>query len=233
MKITLAVCTNRGVKPKTVGSLLDMVAHSKEIDFHILVAERGYTIGENRNYCVVQAQKNGSDYLLFVDDDMTFPAGTLSRLLSHDKDVVGVNSYSRCLPLSSTVGLMDKNGEYMHPDKHTEWEMQIPDGLFKAYFVGAGVLLIKMTVFNKIKKPYFQFTTDKNGQIIHGEDGYFCNKVKKAGMDVWCDSSLDIGHLGEYSYSKPKEEFTTFLPSAVAANDLMVGSAPPQRAVTK
>jgi len=227
MKITLAVCTNRGVKPKTVGSLLAMVAHSKEIDFHILVAERGYTISENRNYCVVQAQKNQSDYLIFIDDDMTFPADTLDCLLAHKKDVVGVNSYSRCLPLSSTVGLMDAKGEYMHPDKHTEWEMQIPNGLFKAYFVGAGVMLIDMKVFDKIKKPYFHFTTDKNGQIIHGEDGYFCNQVKEAGMDIWCDSSLQIGHLGEYSFEAPKEEFTTFLPSEVVPRDAVVALVPP------
>lgn len=213
MKISLCVCTNRGVKPKTVGSLLAMVAHSAGVDFHILVAERGYTISENRNYCVVQAQKNGSDALLFVDDDMTFPADTLERLCMHNKEVIGVNSYSRCLPASSTVGLMDKKGEYMHPDKHTEWEMQIPDGLFKAYFVGAGVLLIDMKVFDKIKKPYFHFTTDKNGQIIHGEDGYFCKKVKEAGMDVWCDGSLDIEHLGEYAYKRPVQEFNTFVPS--------------------
>lgn len=213
MKITLAVCTNRGVKPKTVGALLSMVAYSKDVDFHILVAERGYTIGENRNYCVVQAQKNASDYLLFIDDDMTFPADTLNRLLAHGKDVVGVNSYSRCLPLSSTVGLMDAKGEYMHPDKHTAWEMQIPSELFKCYFVGAGVLLIDMKVFDRISKPYFTFTTDKNGQIIHGEDGYFCKQVQKAGMDVWCDGTIDVGHIGEYSYSRPQEEFNTFVPS--------------------
>ena len=210
-----------------------MVAHSKEVDWHVLVAERGYTIAENRNYCVVQALKNNSDYLLFVDDDMTFPADTLRRLLSHDKEVIGVNSYSRCLPLSSTVGLMDAKGEYKHPDKHTAWEMQIPDGLFKAYFVGAGVLLIKMTVFNRIKKPYFKFTTDKNGQIIHGEDGYFCNQVKKAGMDVWCDGSIPIGHLGEYAFSKPDEEFTTFVPSEGVSHNAVVALMPPQRTVTK
>ena len=223
MKISLCVCTNRGVKPKTVGSLLAMVAHSKEIDFHILVAERGYTISENRNYCVVQAQRNGSDYLLFVDDDMTFPADTLNRLLAHNKDVIGVNSYSRCLPPSSTVGLMDKKGEYMHPDKHTEWEMQIPDGLFKAYFVGAGVLLIDMKVFEEISSPYFNFTYDKNGQVIHGEDGSFCKKVKEAGMEVYCDGSISVGHLGEYEFARPKEEFTTFVPSVERTNSPMVG----------
>jgi len=210
MNITLAVCTNRGVRPKTAGALLELVAHAtrKGHDMDILVAERGYTIAENRNYCVVQAKKNGSDYLFFVDDDMIFPPDTLDVLLSHDKDVIGVNSYSRCLPLSSTVGLMDKNGKYMHPDKHTAWEMQVPNGLFEAYFVGAGVLLIKMSVFEKITSPYFHFTTDKNGQVVDGEDGSFCKKVKNEGMHIWCDGSIPIGHLGEYEYKKG-EEFTT------------------------
>jgi len=210
MKITLAICSNRKIYPKTVQCLLDMVAHSKEIDFHILVAERGYTIGENRNYCAIQAQRNGSDYLLFIDDDMTFLPNTLEELLSHKKDVVGVNSYSRCLPPSSTVGLMDKDGNYMHPDKHTDYEMKIPSRLFKAYFVGTGIMLIKMEVFNKIEKPYFEFIVDKNGQVLHGEDGSFCNKVKQAGMDIWCDPEIECGHLGEYEYKKPKEEFNTF-----------------------
>ena len=190
---------------------MDLVSHSKEIDFHILVAERGYTIGENRSYCVVQAQRNGSDYLFFIDDDMTFLPHTLKELLEHKKDVIGVNSYSRCLPESSTVGLMDKEGKYMHPDKHSDYEMKIPETLFKAYFVGAGIMLINMEVFNKIKKPYFEFIVGEEGQVIHGEDGSFCDKVKQAGMDIWCDPEIEVGHLGEYEYKKPEEKFNTFI----------------------
>lgn len=206
MKITLALCTNREVKAKTVASLLELVSYSKEIDFHILVANRGYHIGENRNYCVVQAQRNQSDYLFFVDDDMTFEKDTLQRLLGVNKEVIGVNSYSRCLPLSSTVGLMDKDGNYMHPDKHSAIEMKIPDGLFKCYFVGTGIMLIDMKVFDKIEKPYFSFTSDENGMIVHGEDGSFCASVKKAGMDIWCDSTIKAGHIGEYIYQAPEKE---------------------------
>lgn len=206
MKITLAVCTNREVKPKTLASLLEMVAHSKDVDFHVLVATRGYTVAENRNYCVVQAQRNQSDYLLFIDDDMTFPKDTLEKLLAHGKEVIGVNSYSRILPLSSTVGLQDKDGKYMHPDYHMPFEMKIPEELFKAYFVGCGVCLIDMKVFGKIKKPYFEFTTYKTGElkgmVEHGEDGNFCRKVKEVGVDVWVDPTIPIGHLGEYEYKQ-------------------------------
>ena len=200
MRITLAIPTNRGVRGKTVQSLLELVAYSKEHEFHIIVAERGYTISENRNYIVVQAQRNKSDYVLMIDDDMTFEKDTLEKLLAHKKEVVGVNSYSRCLPLSSTVGLLDKNGEYMRPEHHTAWEMRIPKELFKCYFVGMGVGLIDMKVFEKIEKPYFEFTTYKKGEfrgmVKVGEDGAFCEKVRKAGMDVWCDGNLEVGHLG-------------------------------------
>jgi len=209
MKVTLAVCTNRQVKPKTVQSLLELVAYSKDIDFHILVATRGFTIAENRNYCVVQAQRNNSDYLLFVDDDMTLPPDTLEKLLARNKDVVGVNSYSRCLPLSSTVGLLDKNGEYLRPEHHTAWECRVPKELFKCYFVGMGVGLIDMKVFEKIEKPYFEFITYKKGEfkgmVKVGEDGSFCEKVKKSGGEIWCDGSIPIGHLGEYEYKEIKD----------------------------
>jgi len=202
MKITLAICTNRQIRPKTVGSLLDMVNYSKEIDFHILVAEQGFTIAENRNYSVIQAIKNESDYLLFIDDDMTFPEDTLERLLRHDKEVIGINSYSRCLPPNSTVGLMNDKGEYKHPDKYPPFEMKIPNQLFKAYFVGAGVMLIDMKVFAKLPKPYFTFQVNAEGKVIHGEDGLFCKSVRGAGMDIWCDPTIPVGHLGEYEYKK-------------------------------
>lgn len=182
--------------------MLEMVNYSKKIDFHIVVAERGFTIAENRNYSVVQAQKNESDYLLFVDDDMTFPEDTLERLLEHKKMVIGVNSYSRCLPPSSTVGLMNEKGEYMHPDKYPPFEMKIPNKLFKAYFVGAGVMLVDVKVFKKLSKPYFYFETNADGQITNGEDGLFCDNVRKIGFDVWCDPAIPIGHIGDYEYKK-------------------------------
>lgn len=199
MKITLAIVTNRLVQPQTLESLLKLVAHSQH-DYHVLVATRGYTIAENRNYCVIQALKNASNYLLFVDDDMIFPEDTLEKLLAHKKEIVGVNSYSRCLPLSSTVGLMNEKGEYKHPDYHPDFEMKIPDELFKAYFVGCGVCLIDMRIFKVLKKPWFAFVAGKDGQIVHGEDGYFCEKAKKAGYDIWVDPTIPIGHIGSFVY---------------------------------
>ena len=200
MRITLAIPTNRGVRPKTVQALLDLVAYSKAHDFHIVVAEKGYTVAENRNYIVVQAKRNNSDYVLFVDDDMVFPPETLEMLLATGKDIVGVASNSRCLPPSPTVGQMDENGNYKDPDRHSPRQMQLPKELFEAYFVGGGVLLVNMGVFTQLPAPWFRFETDENGMVTTGEDGYFCKTAREHHIGVWCEPRIPIGHLGEYQY---------------------------------
>lgn len=231
MKITIAVVTNRQVQPKTLQSLLELVHHSKH-DLHFVVATEGYTTAQGRIYCVVQAQKNESDWILYVDDDMILEKDALDRLLAHKKEIVGVNAYSRALPLSSTVGLMDKDGKYLEPEKHTEWEMRIPEGLFECFSIGTGVLLIDMKVFNAIAKPWFKFDMHEEGYMKQGEDSWFCTEAKKKGYKIYCDPTLKIGHIGSYIYQRPEEDFTTFLPSE-GVNDSVVGSAPAQRAVIK
>jgi len=205
MRILIGICTNRDIKAKTLESLLNLV-HYTTHELEFVIATRGYTVAENRNYCVVQAQRCNADYILFVDDDMTFPQETLDVLLSHGKDIVGVNSYSRILPLSPTTGLMNEKGGYKHPDKYPTFEMKIPEMPFKAYFVGTGVCLIKRSVFENIKKPWFEFEMSEDGCMTHGEDGLFCDKAREAGYEIWCDPFLEIGHIGTIEYGEVLED---------------------------
>jgi len=73
-----------------------------------------------------------------------------------------------------------------------------------------GVGLIDMRVFERIEKPYFEFITykkgDFKGMVKIGEDGSFCEKVKKVGIDIYCDPTIAIGHLGEYEYKDESKE---------------------------
>ena len=209
MKITVAIVTNRQVQPKTLQCLLELAHYSKH-DLHFVVATEGYTTAQGRIYSTIQAQKNGSDYLLFVDDDMILEKDALDRLLAHGKDIVGVNAYSRTLPLSTTVMMMDKNGNYKDPSKHTEWEMRVPETLFEVLAIGTGVALIKMDVFDKIDKPWFKFDMHQDGYMLQGEDAWFCSQARERGYKIYCDGSLKIGHIGNYVYKK-EEEFTTFV----------------------
>lgn len=186
MKICIGIPTNRGVKAKTVLSLLEMVTHSK-YEFHFVVATEGHTVAENRNYIVVQAKNAQCDYLLFVDDDMVFPLDMLDKLLSHKKEVIGVVSHSRMLPLKRTISAM-------------KYPNELPSTLFRVEGAGTGIMLIDMNVFDKIQKPYFHFTFFDSGLIQFSEDIWFCERVQNAGMSVWCDPTIEIKHIGDYLY---------------------------------
>ena len=201
IKIAVAIVTNRQVRPKTVLSLMKMIADTP-FSMYPIVSEEHYTTAEGRAYCVWQARKNDCSHILFVDDDMVFPNDTLEKLMSHRKEIVGVFSYSRVLPLSPTVMFMDENRQYLPQDKMTEEQLQRPKELFECWAVGMGVALIDMDVFNKIVEPWFNVKTHDNGKVLLGEDAFFCARAHEVGIGVWCDPTLEIMHLGEYAYGE-------------------------------
>ncbi|GAI66965.1 unnamed protein product, partial [marine sediment metagenome] len=62
------------------------------------------------------------------------------------------------------------------------------DGLVKIGGAGAGFLLVKREVFEKIPYPWFSFERG-------GEDLYFCDKARRHGFEIWADMSVLLGHL--------------------------------------
>jgi choline kinase len=201
-KITLACPTNRGFQPKTFSCLMELVAHGG-YDFHIVVAEEGYTIAENRNYIVFQALNNKSDYLLMIDDDMVFPSDTLDRLISNKKDICGVAYHSRgskdkikIVPDIMSIAEVDK-GKYINLE--TETDPKYKD-VFECYATGTGIILIKCDIFYKISQPWFEFTYFPNGKCENGEDWNFCFKAKKNNYKIFTDPTIQVGHIGEAIY---------------------------------
>ena len=194
-KVTIAVISNRQIKPKTTQSLLELIARGG-YDFHFALAEHGYTIAENRVVCAVQALNNKSDYMLFIDDDMVFPPETLDILIKQDKDIIGPAYRGRTIESKRTAALLE--GGFVDLDETTEDKYK---KTFECNAKGTGVLLIKMEIFKKMKRPWFDFIYDKKvGICTLGEDYFFCKKAKELGYKVWCDPTIRIGHLGDYEY---------------------------------
>lgn len=181
MKICLGIPSYKTIHPRTLNSLLRLVEAS-EHDF-IFSVRNHHSIAHNRNKIVEEAE--GSDYILFVDADMTFGEGTLKRLLAQNKDIIGVDYSYKELPRQTTV---------KHDFKET------PKELFSCRAVGGGILLVKTSVFKKIAKPYFVMDHNEEGYIAKGEDVYFCEKAREAGFEIYCDPTLIIGHVGDYTY---------------------------------
>ncbi len=191
MLITLAIPTNRGVMPQTLECCLKLIAKSKH-DWHIICPSEGYTVAENRNYTAVQAVRNGSDYLFFVDDDMVFEPDYVDKMIAHDKDIVGGVYASRME--DSPLLVYDINKPLEEP---YDLRKDKVDKLTQVHAKGTALMLIKTRIFKKIPQPWFEFTYHKNGMVKEGEDWSFCKKARKYGFEVWADPNIKTGHLGE------------------------------------
>lgn len=188
MKICIGVPCNRQFKPKTVTSLMEMVAYSK-YEYHIAIAIEGYTVAENRNWIVAQAIKNNCTHLLLTDDDMVYPKDTLEKLLAHNKDIIGATYSVRRIVDKDTNHLVI---EYLDEKSDTE--------PFKCKAIGGGMLLIKMDVFKKVEQKWFWYDVHPNGMILMSNDWWFCRQARKAGYDIYCDPTLLVKHIGNYEF---------------------------------
>jgi hypothetical protein len=191
MKITFAIPCNRNIQPQTAQCALKLVAKG-EHEFHVLVASEGYTIAENRNYIAVQAVNAGSDYLLMIDDDMTFEVDVLNKLIEVDKPIVGVAYHPR-----SETGQITKYLDETHAvslEQSDDPKYKVP---FKCYATGTGIILIKCSILLEIPRPWFDFEWFETGQCKTGEDWFFCIKAGKHGFETWCHPTIKVGHLGD------------------------------------
>jgi GT2 family glycosyltransferase len=71
---------------------------------------------------------------------------------------------------------------FLHP-------MEVSGGMQKVDITGGGCMLIRTEVFDRIAEPWFAPEHD------FGTDIQLCRQVRAAGWEVWCDTSIEIGHL--------------------------------------
>lgn len=173
-----------------------MINYSKNLDLFITIPTEGYNCAENRNHSVAKAIKNGCTYILFTDDDMTYPEDTLERLLSHDKDAIGVLYSVRRRPPAIVIEYAKDYG--VSNDDEARRAMNI----FRCNAIGTGFFLVKTDVFKKIQSPFFGYKWYDNGMVKMSTDWFFCEKLREAGIEIWADPlAVDIGHIGEYEYT--------------------------------
>lgn len=164
-----------------------------------IINTKGSLVANNRNKLVEQAKELGVDYLFFVDSDIAVHPWTLRQLLDHDKDIVGATYIQREEPhriLGKTVG-----GQLLH-DALVGGQVDAR-GLMEVGALPGGCMLVKLSVFEKLERPYFQtpaHVTDGE-PWIEGEDYFFCRMARAAGFSIWLDwaISLSLAHVGQAS----------------------------------
>lgn len=164
----------------------------------LLDKKRGSLLPRMRHQFVRTAQKRKATHLLFIDTDQTFPPITIGRLLSHGKPVVACNVATKHFPAATSARNLGENsyGQLVHT-------LASSKGLEKVWRVGTGIMMIEMSVFEKIPPPWFPVTYQPHRDDYQGEDWGFCQQCEEHGIDILIDQDLskDVGHRGMIEYT--------------------------------
>lgn len=149
-----------------------------------------------RNEAVEQVLKDeftnpDEDFIFWLDQDIIVAPGVLTRLLSHNKDIVS-GLYFLKEPPHHPLIMKKRDCQISERGKYSNLS-DYPDGLIKLEdgSVGFGCVLTKVKIFETMQKPWFEWTKDS------GEDIDFCIKAKESGYDIWYDSEVRCGHQGD------------------------------------
>jgi len=189
-KILIAIPTARYIEPDTFKSIYNLkIPDGYETTFQYFY---GYRVDQVRNLISDWVVK-GFDYLFAVDHDVTFAPDTLTKLISHDKDIVcGV--YRQRLE-QQVLEIYD------HALKNIPYEHLHNKGLVEIGGCGFGCVLIKKEVFADIGYPQFVYHQALDHADTFSEDLDFCIKVREKGYTIWCDASILCGHIGQKIYT--------------------------------
>jgi hypothetical protein len=193
-----------------------MKEHQCEVVVDIAIGDSA--VGRCRNDLTRRFLESDCTHLLFIDTDLVFSAEQVSRLLSHDVDLVG-GFYPKKQegPLCWVCNAVDGVAEL------TE------SGLTTLKYIGTGFMLIKRRVFELMiqhEGPKISYVRDgdptktvehdlwhmgvyqyKNGSRRYlSEDWWFCQKWLDLGGKVWGDRHVILKHSGSALYPLKYQE---------------------------
>lgn len=138
-----------------------------------------------RNAIVKDALEAGTEWLMFLDDDHSFPADILLQLLSHEQPIVGALYLQRQTPFTPIAyGEKNDDGTYTPLRFH-----EIPEkGLVEVAACGTGGMLIRSEVLHQMPYPWFEHG-------VASEDLMFCDHARALGFPIYVDTGIRMGHL--------------------------------------
>lgn len=158
----------------------------------------GYSLpGVARERCIDLALQYQCDYILFWDADMIFTADVFLKLLKHELPVVSALAFTARPPITPVIYKFtpQPDGSFQS-DPVLDYKR---DALQKVDAVGFGVVLMQASVFRKVPKPWFSSPGV-------GEDIQFAAFCKRAGVDIYVDTSAKTVHKPRYAPEWHDEE---------------------------
>lgn len=172
--------------------------------------------GQNKSKCVTLSNfllETEIPYLISIDRDIVFPPDYLEKL--YNDLLEGYDHIAGLYCLRSGKGLSGTHG-YGRTQYHLDGKIQefqyIPWG-----FTGISRKLLQKMV-DDLSLPqlgtmtkYYPFCEQKVSEdktSIMGDDTSFCEKARKVGVKSYVDTSIQVGHMGNYCFMI--EDFITY-----------------------
>jgi hypothetical protein len=195
---------------------------NRNVPFLVQYHEGDSMIHRCRNMMMMRFLASDFTDLIFLDSDVGFESGALMKLVSHPVDIVGAAYPFKTDEMGFPVRYMNADGLYADPEH----------GLLEMYAMPAGCLRITrkaleamIAKFPELKYAehnapqghaysFFDFVI-RNG-IMYGEDFVFCALAREAGFKIWCDTEIQMQHVGQKRF---KGHFGNWLRGRGAKDD--------------
>lgn len=142
---------------------------------------------------------NEFTHLFQFDADMSVSIADLDALLGRGVDVVSGTYFKRGLEPDGRefVCVASRDGKQIARPEIRDYATR--NELIPVHGTGGGCLLTSVKALRAVGQPAFKFDFHVGGDWFyrHGEDSYFCDRVRNAGIDVWMDPCVIPFHIGE------------------------------------
>ena len=159
--------------------------------------EVGSLVYNARNSLARQAIKSEVDQVLWLDSDIVFGPDLLQRMTKvrqdNNIDMLTAICFRRKPPY--TPCLFDRlerldNGKVSYTSI-----MSVPDGIFKVGGCGMAGVLMGLDVLISVAAKFDGKMFDPLPGM--GEDVSFCWRARQCGYDIYCGTSIELGHVGQ------------------------------------
>lgn len=182
-------------------SLLDTVRLSRHrIDYFFRAGDGLISRARNELGQVFINHPNRYDYCLWIDDDIVWDAKIkpVDRLVAANKDIICAIYPIRNLSLRPAIRTF-KVQQLMNQGKYKAQKQTLPKKTFEVLYGTTGFMLVARKAMEKIYANFshpFTCGLDERKEYL-SEDYAFCWRARKAGLTIWADPSIKLGHVGK------------------------------------
>lgn len=158
---------------------------------------------DSRNLLSLYAIEHRFDNVLWLDSDMMFPPDTLTKLEAYNMNMVTGLYVKRHEPVEPVLYAKIEEPERGKDGKLIANIQSYKDyprnELFPVAGCGFGCVL---TSTKLLKHVWDEFGPAFTPYPWASEDISFCYRVNQLGYNIFCDSSVSCGHIGQFIYTE-------------------------------